>query len=85
MSIHFYRVKEGEFSRLVETGVMTDFVAQESATDPDKYHLLAINFTNKKGYAVRHARTDELRTWRLDRLALFLKKLGQISFQVRSL
>jgi len=28
--IDFYRIKEGEFVRLVETGSMTDFIAQES-------------------------------------------------------
>jgi hypothetical protein len=83
--IDFHRVKEGEFFRLVETGTMTDFIAQESNLEPNKYHLFAINTQTGKGYTIRQARIDELRSWRLDRLALLLKKLGQKSFQVRNL
>ena len=82
--IDFYRIKEGEFVRLVETGSMTDFIAQESNLEANKYHLFAINTQTGKGYTIRQARVDELRTWRLDRLALLLKKLGQSSFQVRN-
>ena len=83
--IDFYRIKEGEFVRLVETGSMTDFIAQESNLEHDKYHLFAINRQTGKGYTIRQARVDELRSWRLDRLAMLLKKLGQGSFQVKNL
>ncbi len=85
MGLSFHRVKEGEFVRLVETGSMTDFIAQEDANNSDKYHLFAINTQTGIGYTIRQARVDEIRSWRLDRLALLLKRLGQTSFQVRNL
>lgn len=84
MRLNFHRVKEGEFVRLVETGCMTDFIAQEDANNRDKYHLFAINTQTGIGYTIRQARVDEIRSWRLDRLAMLLKKLGQGSFQVKN-
>jgi hypothetical protein len=58
------------------------FFAQESRQQPDKYHLLGINKQSKIGYAVRHGRINEMRTWRLDRLVLLIKRLGIHGFNV---
>ncbi len=84
MSIIFHRIKEGEFIRLVEAAGIQDIFAQESQQQPDKYHLLGINTQSKIGYVVRHGRTDDMRCWRLDTLALLVKRLGISSFNVRN-
>ena len=83
MSITFYRVKEGEFARLVETESITKFIAQESDITLLKFSLVGINPNQRVAYAVRHGRADELRTWRLDNLASFLKKQGIFSWEVQ--
>lgn len=83
MSVTFYRVKEGEFARLVETESITKFIAQESEDNPLKFSLVGINPSQKLAYIVRHGRNDELRTWRLDTLGAFLKKLGIVNLEVQ--
>ncbi|MDP2560502.1 hypothetical protein [Psychrobium sp. 1_MG-2023] len=83
MGVTFYRVKEGEFSRLVETQSITKFIAQESEIYPLKFSLVGINHQQKLAYIVRHGRNDELRTWRLDNLGAFLKKLGVTNWEVQ--
>jgi len=84
MSITFYKIKEGEFSRLVETQSITKFIAQESENNPLKFSLVGINPAQKLAYMVRHGRNDELRTWRLDTLGAFLKKLGVTNWEVQT-
>ncbi|MGB0836437.1 MAG: hypothetical protein ACPGR2_18155 [Psychrobium sp.] len=83
MSVTFYRVKEGEFARLVETQSITKFIAQENENSPLKFSLVGINPDKKLAYIVRHGRSDELRTWRLDTLGAFLKKLGVTNLEVQ--
>ena len=83
MSVKFYKIKEGEFLRLVETQSITKFIAQESESSPLKFSLVGINPQQRVADAVRHGRVDELRTWRLDNLALFLKKLGVFNWEVQ--
>jgi len=84
MSVTFYRIKEGEFARLVETQSITKFIAQESESSPLKFSLVGINPNQQLAYIVRHGRSDELRTWRLDNLGAFLKKLGIRNWEVQS-
>lgn len=84
MSVTFYKIKEGEFSRLVETQSITKFIAQESESNPLKFSLVGINPSQKLAYIVRHGRHDDLRTWRLDTLGAFLKKLGVTNWEVQS-
>jgi len=84
MSITFYKIKEGEFSRLVETQSITKFIAQESENNPLKFSLVGINPAQKLAYMVRHGRNDDLRTWRLDTLGAFLKKLGVTNWEVQT-
>jgi len=84
MSVTFYKIKEGEFSRLVETQSITKFIAQESENDPLKFSLVGINPAQKLAYMVRHGRNDDLRTWRLDTLGAFLKKLGVTNWEVQN-
>lgn len=83
MSVTFYKIKEGEFTRLVETQSITKFIAQESENNPLKFSLVGINPSQKLAYIVRHGRNDELRTWRLDTLGTFLKKLKVTSWEVQ--
>lgn len=78
----FSRVKEGEFKRLVETKTITTLIAQESNNEHNKFSLFGIDEKNQLGYAVRHSRVDELRTWRLDILSAFVKSLGFKSIEV---
>jgi len=85
MSVTFYRVKEGEFSRLVETQSITKFIAQESESSALKFSLVGINPEQQLAYIVRHGRSDELRTWRLDNLGSYLKKLGVTRWEVQSI
>jgi len=84
MSVTFYRVKEGEFSRLVETQSITKFIAQESELSPLKFSLVGINPEQQIAYIVRHGRCDELRTWRLDNLGAYIKKLGVERWEVQN-
>lgn len=78
----FSRVKEGEFKRLVETKTITTLIAQESNNEHNKFSLFGIDEKNQLGYAVRHGRVDELRTWRLDMLSASVKSLGFKSIEV---
>jgi hypothetical protein len=83
MAIKFYRVREGEFVRLMETQTITKIIAQESAVLPMKFHVVGINPRSEIAYALRHGRTDDLRTWRLDNLGGFLKLLKVSSWEVQ--
>ncbi|WP_338853983.1 hypothetical protein WE348_20370 (plasmid) [Alteromonas macleodii] len=83
MAEAFYRVKEGEFVRHLETKSITKVIAQESIEEPLKFVVVAINANTKMAYAMRHGRVDELRTWRLDNLAKFLKKHNVASFETQ--
>jgi len=84
MSVTFYRVKEGEFSRLIETQSITKFIAQESELLPLKFSLVGINPEKQLAYIMRHGRSDELRTWRLDNLGAYLKKHGVLRWEVQT-
>ena len=83
MTIKFYRVKEGEFVRLMETQTITKIIAQESADLPMKFHVVGINPSSEIAYALRHGRSGNLRTWRLDNLGGFLKPLKIKSWEVQ--
>jgi hypothetical protein len=83
MAEAFYRVKEGEFVRQLETNSITKVIAQECIEQPLKFVVVAINGHTKMAYAMRHGRIDELRTWRLDNLARFLKNNAVASFDVQ--
>ena len=83
MGVRFYRIKEGEFSRLVETQSITKFIAQESEITALKFSLVGINPQQQIAYVVRHGRVDELRTWRLDNLIAYLKKLSVNNCEVQ--
>lgn len=83
MAKAFYRVKEGEFVRHLETQSITKVIAQESIEEPLKFVVVAINSNTQMAYAMRHGRIDELRTWRLDNLAKFLKKHNVNSFETQ--
>lgn len=78
----FKRIKEGEFKRLIETKTISSMIAQESNHESNKFSLFGIDETNQIGYAIRHGRVDELRTWRLDILSAFVKSLGFTSIEV---
>ena len=83
MSVTFYQVTEGEFSRLVATKSIIKFIAQESEINPLKFTVVGVNPAQRLAYAMRHGRVNELRTWRLDNLAAYLKKLGVTNFEVQ--
>ena len=76
-------MKEGEFTRLLETQSITKLIAQESDDKPLKFHIVGINAASKLAYAMRHGRTDQLRTWRLDNLAKYLELFGVRNFEVQ--
>ena len=71
MSIKFNRVKEGEFLRLLQTKVVNKVIAQQQS-GTNKYHVIGVIAGQAIAYTVRHGRTDDLRTWRLDNMAAFL-------------
>lgn len=79
----FRQVKEGEFRRLAETKTMTKLLAQESELYPAKFHLVGIDQHNNLAYAIRHGRTPNLRTWRLDNLVLQIKEMGFSSIEIQ--
>ena len=83
LKVEFRKIKEGEFWRLSETKQLDDYTLCESLGDPDKFQLLARLVSKNIFYAVRHARIDELRTWRLDVIAKALKKNGIVEFTVK--
>ena len=77
MANAFYRIKEGEFVRQLETQSITKVMAQESPTEPQKFFVVAINANTEIAYVMRHGRSDEPRTY----LARFLRKNGVASFE----
>jgi len=83
MAVKFYRVREGEFLRLMETQTIKKIIAQESTDVALKFHVVGINPNAEVAYAIRHGRVDELRTWRLDSLGAFLKPLKISSWEVQ--
>lgn len=83
MSVKFYRVTEGEFIRMIETKTISKVIAQESFDQPLKFHVAGLNEQTNIAYMMRHGRVNELRTWRLDRLAMFLKNLDVPTFETQ--
>jgi len=83
VSVKFHRVTEGEFIRMMETKTISKIIAQESFDKPLKFHVVGINKQTNIAYMMRHGRVKELRTWRLDRLAMFLKGLDVLVFEVQ--
>lgn len=73
MAVAFNHVTEGEFTRLLATQSITRILARENEFEPLKFCLVGIDTNNKIAYAVRHGRCNELRHWRLNSLAAFLK------------
>ena len=82
MNIKFNRVKEGEFLRLLQTKVFNKLIAQQQA-GTNKYHVIGVIAGQAIAYTVRHGRTDDLRTWRLDNMAAFLNKHGVTKFEIQ--
>lgn len=76
-------LKLKEFKRLVKSAPQMNLLAQE--TKEGKYSLIAIDTTRNPTVAfyVRHARINEQRTWRLDRLIQMLKAEGVFSVKVQ--
>jgi hypothetical protein len=72
----------GEFKRTIKatTGVGLQIGAQE--TD-EGFIVIAHNLDTGMRFTVRHAAKPEPRTWRLDRLSLWLKQCGVKSMEVR--
>lgn len=73
MKVEQIRVTEGNLKQLIKTGTVTKFIAQESYNEPLKFCLVGINIIAGTAYIVRQGRVNELRFWRLDNLAKFLK------------
>ena len=53
MANAFYRIKEGEFVRQLETQSITKVIAQESPTEPQKFFVVAINANTEIAYVRR--------------------------------
>jgi hypothetical protein len=83
MSVKVYKVKEGEFVRLMETRTINKIFAQESIEHPLKFCIVGLNEQTNTAYMIRHARTDDCRTWRLDSAAKFLNGLGVVYLEVQ--
>ena len=83
MSASLTPITEGEFVRQLQTKSITKVIAQESIEEPLKFVVVAINSNTQMAYAMRHGRTDELRTWRIDYLAKFLRKHDVCSFETQ--
>lgn len=71
----------GEFKRLVEH--YEGFSIGVKGVSNGCYMVIAIDKARNKVFSVRHAREDKPRTWRLDRLANWLKDAGVEHFEVR--
>ncbi|GGZ83068.1 hypothetical protein [Paraglaciecola chathamensis] len=76
-------LKEGAFAERLTDKAITRVIAQESKDDELKFFVFAINADTKTAYVMRHGRTNELRTWRLDNLAKFLKLHSVENFEVQ--
>lgn len=74
-------VKLGEFKRTILAS--NDIVVGVQETQLG-FVVIAQNQLNNVNFSVRHARDKtKPRTWRLDRLALVLKRIGIMNFRVR--
>ncbi len=81
----FRNLKEGEFWRLAETLILSDFTLYEANDEPGKFQLIARHPSKQAIFSVRHARVNTLRTWRLDIIAKALHQHGIAEFHVRML
>ncbi len=77
------RIKEGEFKRLAQAKAFDSVLAQESSKTPGKFHLIGVSFSRQVQYAVRAGRTNTLREWRMDHLAVLVKSLGIMRMEIR--
>ena len=81
---------QGNFVQLIDSKSITKFIAKlESDSDTDaKYSLIGINENQGLAYVMVKGRgkvdEKEARTWRLDRLADFLKSHDVQAFEVRN-
>nr|WP_214651555.1 hypothetical protein [Vibrio anguillarum] len=64
---------------------MTKLYAQECEKTPNRFSLVGIDQLKGIAYAVRHGRTNELRTWRLDILINRVRKMGLSNVEVQLL
>ncbi len=69
----------GEFRRLVKESTTLDIGVKKVNSG---FMILAISKASKTMFAIRHAREDKPRTWRLDRAALVLESIGIRRFEV---
>ncbi len=83
VAIKFHRMTQGEFTRMIETKTISKIIAQESAIKPLKFHVAGINEREGIAYIMRYGRVNELRTWRLDNLAIYLKDLNAPVFETQ--
>ncbi|ANU39470.1 hypothetical protein VSVS05_04435 (plasmid) [Vibrio scophthalmi] len=76
-------IKEGEFKRMAQLKALDLILAQESSETRAKFHLVGVNIFEMRRYAVRHARINAPREWRLDHLSALVQSLGFKKFEVR--
>lgn len=79
-----HQILEAEFRRIAETKTFSSIFFKESVDEPNRFHLMAVDEGNKIIYSVRHARKQDLRTWRLDVLLSVFKslELGLASIEI---
>lgn len=71
--MEFIKVKEKEFKFIAEHKGFAKVLAQESQAYPERFHLIGIN--ENKAYVIRHGRTDDIRTWKMNSLIQLAKEL----------
>lgn len=71
----FHLVTLGEFKRTVSAAASHTLEVGARETEYG-FIVVAHNLTNGVRFTVRHAAKKEPRTWRLDRLCLWLKECG---------
>lgn len=76
-------IKVKEFKLLLNGSLASTLVANE--LQDGRYSLIVIDRSGEveQAYFVREYRTNVARTWRLDRLIVFLKSCGQYKLEVR--
>ena len=83
MAFTYEKVKEIEFIRMINTGTITKFFAQEDINNASKFCIMGLDPVNRIAYTLRHGRTSEYRSRGSKYIEEFFRKNNIIRWETQ--